>query len=184
MGCSLRLQRFCCCCTLRTGTLVIGTLGWVGTLSQIFGTTGSFELENDDYEHSRSNATYALAARIGACLISLLISVLLIVGVYKQNNKFMLPWLVLQCLGCIAITIGFFVAFVGIFLVASNHTGLVVALTIVLFLFGLLGWYCWICVWSHYMELNERETTVSPNIQYSPSHVNPPPYTKAGAPLV
>ncbi|GLV35693.1 hypothetical protein CBL_01156 [Carabus blaptoides fortunei] len=182
MGFTLRLQRFCCCCTLRTGTLVIGTLGWLNTLSQIFITPGSMQLDNDDFGDSEKKAVIdnSLFARIGACVISLLVSVLLIVGVYKKNNKFMLPWLVLQCLGCVAISIIALICFGATFMVSSEHTAVLISITAALILMGSVAWYCWICVWSHYMELNDS----SPNIQYSPTHASPPPYSKDGAPLV
>ncbi|GLV35694.1 hypothetical protein CBL_01155 [Carabus blaptoides fortunei] len=187
MAFSLRLQRFCCCCTLRTGTLVIGTLGWLNTLSQIFFVPQSSHLSIDEYGHSEYEPltdNYSLRTRIGACMISLLVSVLLIVGVYKKNNKFMLPWLVLQCLGLIVISILCPICFGAIFFVDSNHTGLFIGLAIVLFLLGSVGWYCWICVWSHYMELNDSDAMVPSKVQYAPTYVNPPPYSKADAPLV
>ncbi|GLV35692.1 hypothetical protein CBL_01157 [Carabus blaptoides fortunei] len=141
MGCSLRLQRFCCCCSLRTGTLVIGTLGWLNTLSQIFITPGSMHLNNHKYGHADKNEVIdnSLFARIGVCVISLLVSVLLIVGVYKKNNKFMLPWLVLQCLGCVAISIIALICFGATFMVPSQHIAVFIAITVALILMGSLA---------------------------------------------
>lgn len=181
---ALRLQRFCCCCTTKTGSLVIGTAGWVLTLIEIIGlvtlkthsTTEEKKINTTDdddeinlFESDKSDLAY----EIGSAVVTFIVCALLIWGIYKRDKRFMLPWLVSKCienvLGLLATLFIFTLA-----CIVSEEAAVLVGFGVVMLVIVGLFFYAWVCVWSHYLELSEG---VAPPVYYYPTseHAQIPP---------
>lgn len=93
--------RWCCCLSSRNGTLIVAILGLllsiVITLFSIIGLVFG-AIDND--EGNKSNFS-SMEARIGLItslvfgLINIVLYVMLFMGIFRHQHKFMVPWLVM-----------------------------------------------------------------------------------------
>lgn len=187
MGFSLRLEKFCGCCTLRTGSLITGTAGWILTLIQIFTildtpirsaseeniNTGDSDTDNflNSINHLNNNHEN-MYGEIGYGVVSFLLCVLLVIGVYKKDRRFILPWLVLKATEAVLLTIFCGGFFIFMWFMAGN-LGVLFLAFLLMSVVTVLVWYFWLCVWSYYGALQEGDAT--PPVYYSSPVSMPPP---------
>jgi len=168
------MLRTCCCCTVRQGCMVLGSIGTFGPVVGIVVLATSFHwilkvieklmesLSNTDYEtavlvEEATNKVQGMAIGIFSLVviilaIDLLINILLIVGAVKGRKNFLLPWIVLQGLSIFA-TIGF-----AIFTMTRINWSMPEIGSIIGTLIGLLlNVYFELVVVSHYQELRDED---------------------------
>lgn len=94
-----RLKQFCCCCSLKTGCLIIGHLGWVskkfvyiyffllnitfslqiGSICNFINALNALSIESED-SYATRNSSYV---GLGLAILYFFISISLVVGTYK-----------------------------------------------------------------------------------------------------
>lgn len=173
----MTLLNKCCCCELRVGALILGWLGTIGAflslasnisnltkINEITQQIIDMQTQKHDQEPLSDDAKNAIEngvrgffiAHTALLLLSILVSILLIVGVMKRNKNFLLPWLIYNMLSIIVT--GLVVLVVCVFLAVLAPAKVAV---IVLFILGgaiALSLYFWLCVYSFYQEIKEDET--------------------------
>lgn len=101
-----------------------------------------------------------IAAVISPNAISIVLNILLVVGVVKENRWFFLPWLIGNMIGIVLIGVGVIalIVILGIFLTAADTTnqegslGLALGLTGLVFFFG-ISIYFWTVVLSLFRQM-------------------------------
>lgn len=179
---AIKFKKFCCCCNLRTGSLVIGTLGWVFVFAEIANIIRMHNADSylDDYDYDSEDAIWVrkyaknmIYVQISHTITNTLVSALLVYGVYKANRRCILPWLIYK-----AVELGLLFILAG-FLLIFACTGDGVAIILFLLIGALVGiyWYFWLCVWCHYKEIGEILRPTAPSINTAPcDSVYPPKY--------
>jgi len=99
------LTKCCCCFPLRTGVIIIGTLASAVALIQLLIILLS-------PPETLNSVTYAIY--IVATVASIVLSVLLIVGVYQNRPQFLLPWMIVQPIQTVTILILAILVFVAL----------------------------------------------------------------------
>lgn len=105
----------CCCYSLRTGTIISGVFGILSaiiSLILIFALRLEFKTIIMDWLPS-SVVKIILALNLA---MTILISVLLIVGAIKRNHYLMLPWVILGIMLAIGLLISFLYTAIMLFL--------------------------------------------------------------------
>jgi len=166
----------CCCCSVRTGSLVLGVLWIIGSIIGII----------SDLTKDQVNDYYL--GVIGYS-VTLVISILLVVGVHKDSSKLVRPCVYYYPAYIIFTIIIMIVAIVGIkaavddIITSSGNEALVegwntggghsvsvgsavstLAITTVVIVGAiriLIGFFCWLCVYSYLQDL-ESQDMVSP----------------------
>ncbi|GLV35695.1 hypothetical protein CBL_01154 [Carabus blaptoides fortunei] len=153
MGCStlLRIERFCCCSTLRIGSFIIGYLGLMSHSIQVVAGSVQLAYFRDQYylahRHHNNNNTitiydsghfYMLVAKYMSVIIAYnvslaLASASLIWGIHKRKSEFMLPWLIFQVVNFCSVSL---IMLVG---VISFAVRLGVANGVLFFILGLVA---------------------------------------------
>jgi len=162
----------CCCCSVRTGSLVLGVLLIIGSIAGIIicGIAGII-----------SGFTFFLLGVIG-CSVTLVISILLVVGVHKDNSKLVRPCVYYYAAHIIFTVIIMIVAIVKIMAVAAAVAAAVdgggqiseqersieillgpgfsmLGITFVVIVGAiniLIVFFCWLCVYSYLQDLESR----------------------------
>lgn len=132
------------------------------TLIQLFYLTSPLKAEKRKYKDSEED----IAIEIGYSLVTLLVCIALICGVYKNNRRFILPWLVLKCLECIIWTVITVIIFILFFFMEAKL--ILIFQFFIIFFVTTLCWYFWLCVWSLYNEMIEDFGTEIPMSQTVP----------------
>lgn len=149
------LDKCCFCASVRTGTLIIATIGAVFSLLLIIVVCTS-DVDPRLFLHGsiRDRTAAKVAILIGFAL-QLIISSLLLLGAYSKNTVLMLPWVVLtpvalvvNAVGTIATTIMLFVAAHAGSAFASFFSGLITC--------G-FGLYYLLVVYTYYRELQNEK---------------------------
>merc|ERR1712071_647143 len=100
----MRLQKFCFCCSVRTGTIVLAVLGTIspllsliglsiqfhGALKYITSALSLFKQEEDTIVIGIFSVLIIIYA------IDTLIGILAVVGAVKKRKNFLMPWIVTQ----------------------------------------------------------------------------------------
>jgi Domain of unknown function (DUF4728) len=99
------LTKCCCCIPLRTGVIIIGTLASAVALIQLL----IILLSPPETLNSGTSAIFIVST-----VASIVLSVLLIVGVYQNRPAFLLPWMIVQPIATTAILIIIILMFVAL----------------------------------------------------------------------
>ncbi|KAM0734421.1 hypothetical protein ACS0PU_011892 [Formica fusca] len=144
----MQLTTCCRCCSLKTGTIIIGVLGIV---SGVFSLTTIFTT-NIEWETiiGLDKTTAEIIFAIYYCII-ILFCTLLVIGSIKKNAFMMLPWMVL------------YMIIIVVFLVITVYWTIVLFIndmvsgSLFWFFFGLAAvmfyMYQWLVVYSHFQEI-------------------------------
>eukprot|EP00092_Neocalanus_flemingeri_P043382 GFUD01047798.1.p1 GENE.GFUD01047798.1~~GFUD01047798.1.p1 ORF type:complete len:174 (-),score=34.53 GFUD01047798.1:176-661(-) len=140
----------CCCCSLRTGCLVFGTLGLVMALVNIGLEIHEFVSSGLATEEELQFMEELREVFLATCILSTLQSVvsittysLLIYGIHQAKYKFILPTLLWNPINvCIDVII--IILYTTLFDLALH---IVIITTAVYAIVSLL---CWLCVFSHW----------------------------------
>jgi len=159
----------CCCCSVRTGSLVLGVLWIIGSIAGII--AGLTKDQVNDY----------YLGVIGYS-VTLVISILLVVGVHKDNSKLVRPCVYYYAAHIIFTVIIMIVAIVKIMAVAAAVAAAVdgggqiseqersieillgpgfsmLGITFVVIVGAiniLIVFFCWLCVYSYLQDLESR----------------------------
>ncbi|KAL5279733.1 hypothetical protein ACFFRR_003998 [Megaselia abdita] len=147
------LLKTCCCCqSLRNGSIISGALAIVLSIISIiliFVTRVEFKTILLDWLPSN---VVKIILVINLCM-TILISVLMIIGVLKRNHYLMLPWVVLGIMICIGLLISVIYTAVVFFIdgfVLAGVLWLVIGVLAVVVIT-----YCWCVVYSQFAIISE-----------------------------
>ena len=156
----------CCCCTVKTGSIVLGALMLIGSILAVgrdakdimaggssisnsdFGDLG---MTRDQIETFQTTSKYLTFADLLLSLIYILMSGLLIYGVNKGNAKLVKPILVF-------VPIDFVIRFIFVSIHCINlglFHPLSILLNLVICLSMVFDIFIWLCIYSHYQQLCE-----------------------------
>ena len=96
--------RWCCCLSNRNGSILITLLGLLlSTIATIFSVIGLvfgaiYNEEPNKSEYSSMEARIALITSILFGLINIIVYVMLFLGIYRHQHKYMAPWLIINLL--------------------------------------------------------------------------------------
>ncbi|XP_037789490.1 uncharacterized protein LOC119584968 [Penaeus monodon] len=165
----------CCCCSLRTGSLVLATIvivtGTLGMINEI----GVFVVgdlphnmrevceqeKNDDMDveecidFSLPIVYGVLITKLVLDIIQVIISILLVHGILKNKTRFMIPYMIMVLIGIIIMLL---VALLAIGLMA--YSGLWAGVFIFALIFGVfifLETYCLLVVRALYLQLKRQK---------------------------
>lgn len=173
-----------CCCrmTLRQGSFACGTYTFVYHTIMLVGAT----LQVDHIPHSSSNdttfryplvqiveASHSMTIGYAICsVLTLLASVLLLVGLYLNNRLMLLPWIVMIAMTTFADFI------ITIYLIGTLTMYLTFAVTVILdFFICIQNVYCMLCVVSQYQVYKDQGSWSEDNIGLQiPTSRNGAPY--------
>lgn len=147
------LNSCCKCQSLRVGSVVSGVFGIllaVASLIAMFVTRVEFKTIIID---ALDPTVVKIILAINLCM-TILISLLMIIGVFKRNHFMMLPWVVLGLMLVIGLLISVIYTAVVFFIDAHTLTG------VLWLVFGLLSvviyLYMWMVVYSYFAILKEE----------------------------
>ncbi|CAD6991335.1 unnamed protein product [Ceratitis capitata] len=151
------LMKHCCFCqSLRNGAIISGILAiTLSIITIVISLTLRVDFNTIDFDWL-PNYVVKIILIINLCM-TILISLLMIIGVIKRNHYLMMPWVVLGIMIAIGLLISVIYTAVKFFIDDYVLTG------ILWLVFGLLTTailtYCWCVVYSEYVVLlqeNER----------------------------
>merc|ERR1711887_221832 len=164
----------CCCCTVKTGSIVLGALMLVGSVMTI-GRSANDILSGDSQVDERELYDYGMSSihvqrfktifyylsltNVVLSFITIIISSLLIYGVNKENPKLIKPMVVFLPLDSAIRLI--FVCLICINFGLLSPASL--AVNFVWFFVMILNILIWLCIYSHYQQLNEGSNGYSGN---------------------
>ncbi|XP_064481255.1 uncharacterized protein LOC135394449 [Ornithodoros turicata] len=208
----MKFMKTCCCgcCTVETGTKILGILGAISFTSQLFGTISGamdsdyravaqyIQIEKVPFKLHDFVVTHAVFSAIG-----LLVCILCTVGAFQRRRNFLIPYLVVEAiilveLGIIIILLAVLCGVVGAIdtsqsLDPENAEGarmgqtvvvaFVASLAVSLLITLFMAIYYFIVVLSFYKELEASERNPQPSVAYCsvPGNV-PPGYPPQGYP--
>ncbi|GAB0088415.1 hypothetical protein DMENIID0001_028310 [Sergentomyia squamirostris] len=160
------LRQCCFCCSLKTGGIVLGTLGIIraviGIVSAAFllalideavaqvqeelKKENNPEINQSDVEVGSLVVKIILAIFIVISVVELCASVLLIIGARKNRKEYILPYLVTDGLGIIVTIIYFMITGV-------QHGFWQAAISAIIYL--IIAGYLWLCVLSLYQWIKD-----------------------------
>lgn len=154
MGSPNRLRSCCGCYSLKTGTIIAGTLGIllaIATIVIIFTTKIDFKtIIFDDYI---SKDVLKIILVVNLCM-TIILSSLLIIGALIRNQYLFLPWIILGIMLCIGLLVDVIYTAIVFFLDSKFNAGilwLIIGLLCVVIYF-----YMWAVVLSHFLQLKEQ----------------------------
>ncbi|XP_047494819.1 uncharacterized protein LOC125042986 isoform X2 [Penaeus chinensis] len=165
----------CCCCSLRTGSLVLativivtGTLGMINeigalivgdipdTLREVCEKEENDNMDVDEcYNFSLPIVYGVLITKLVLDIIQVTISILLVHGILKNKTRFMIPYMIMVLVGIIIMGL---VALLAIG--AMAYSGLWLGVFIFALMFGLiifLETYCLLVVRALYLQLKRQK---------------------------
>jgi len=168
----MRLQKFCCCCSVRTGTIVLAVLGTISPLLSLIGLSIQFHgalqyitsalslfKQEKDSQHLEDAANQATSVVIGIFsvliiiyAIDTLIGILAVVGAVKKRKNFLMPWIVTQGIAVVLV----FCLLITVMAISASWNILQIAATIGMLLALLSNVYFFLVVWSHYQDLRDQ----------------------------
>jgi len=148
------LLKSCCLCqSLRNGSIISGILAIIlsiATIIVIFTTRIAFKTIVFDWIPTD---IVKIILVINLCM-TILISLLMIVGVLKRNHYLMMPWVVLGIMIAIGLLVSVIYTAVVFFIDGFLLTG------VLWLIFGLISTaimtYCWCVVYSEYTNLSDE----------------------------
>ncbi|XP_037953642.1 uncharacterized protein LOC119683848 [Teleopsis dalmanni] len=147
------LKTCCFCQSLRNGSIISGILAIllsIITIIVIFTTRVAFKTIFFDWIPTN---IVKIILVINLCM-TILISLLMIVGVLKRNHYLMMPWVVLGIMIAIGLLVSVIYTAVVFFIDGFVLTG------VLWLVFGLIACailtYCWVVVYSQYCILSEE----------------------------
>ncbi|XP_063700743.1 uncharacterized protein LOC134831038 [Culicoides brevitarsis] len=143
----------CCCYSLRTGTIISGVIGIVLAIINlilIFTTRAEFKTIIMDWLPS-SVVKIIIAINLA---MTILISILLIVGAMKRNHYLMLPWVILGIMLAIGLLIS--VLYTAIVLLIDGFISAGVLWIIVGLIVVAIYVYMWVIVFSYFSDLKDE----------------------------
>ncbi|EFX85201.1 hypothetical protein DAPPUDRAFT_313851 [Daphnia pulex] len=152
MKTKIRINQFCCGCSLQTGTKVVGALSLI---FQIIGLViFLLSTSSDASDVEGGIVSFKFIGRI-ISTIFLVTAIILVLVSARRNNRpmLLLPWLILQVLSIITGIV--YSLYIGICLLIAvpNISGLIF-MTLGLGA-SIIGIYFWLVVYSFYHELKE-----------------------------
>lgn len=150
----MQLTTCCRCYSLRTGTIIIGILQIILSifmLIMVVGLNAKLNEPLNDFDPYVTKIVYAVAFSL-----TIFMSILLLVGVFKRNTCMMLPWLVMGVIGLV----GGIIRTIGasiIFFMKHETTSAVAGFGLG-FMQLVVGTYLWVVVYSHFQELKNDRT--------------------------
>merc|ERR1712002_1334479 len=148
----------CCCCTVKTGSIVLGALLLVGSVMTI-GRSANDILSGDSQLDERELYDYGLSHNQVQRFKTIFFSSCLIYGVNKENPKLIKPMVVFLPLDSAIRLI--FVCLICINFGLLSPASL--AINFVMFFVMIFNILIWLCIFSHYQQLNEGSTGYSGN---------------------
>jgi len=168
----MRLQKFCFCCSVRTGTIVLAVLGTISPLLSLIGLSIQFHgalkyitsalslfKQEEDSQHLEDAANQATSVVIGIFsvliiiyAIDTLIGILAVVGAVKKRKNFLMPWIVTQGIAVVLV----FCLLITVMAISASWNILQIAATIGMLLALLSNVYFFLVVWSHYQDLRDQ----------------------------
>lgn len=104
MGFLTKLKQLdkCCCLPVRTGATVIAALGICLSALQLVGCLAGIGYVDNHVWYIRQRETFFATLTVSVVLAAVATTIcsLLLVGIKKNNHKFMVPWIVMQIIGC------------------------------------------------------------------------------------
>ncbi|GLV35690.1 hypothetical protein CBL_01159 [Carabus blaptoides fortunei] len=167
----LRVEKCCCCASLRTGCLIIAILSLLSTIATIFGMGGNIVGGNhtDAAKNKVSNQANMILKGL-ICAISLLLCIGLIYGTIKKNRKLLKSWVILKTIECVLVLLMVVKLIYALVVVHGREKGLIGGLLVGVIIEFILCCYLVLVVWSHYLELGDEETAAA--------NINSPEATK------
>jgi len=167
----MRLQKFCFCCSVRTGTIVLAVLGTISPLLSLIGLSIQFHgalkyitsalslfKQEEDSEHLEyaAKATSIVIGIFSVLIIiyaiDTLIGILAVVGAVKKRKNFLMPWIVTQGIAvCLSVCL-----LITVMAISASWNILQIAATIGMLLALLSNVYFFLVVWSHYQDLRDQ----------------------------
>ncbi|GLV35691.1 hypothetical protein CBL_01158 [Carabus blaptoides fortunei] len=145
------VQQFCCGCNLRSGCLIIGIIEFIFAVIQIV------LLFLRTILHLDQNVL--ITSQVIFCIFTLFISISLLIGVGKNDKKYLIPWLILKEISCIIGTVVAGITFI-IALTEGQYLLFVTGFSLIIVL-GIF-YYFWNCVWSFYIKLDTERHYIEP----------------------
>ncbi|XP_014482298.1 PREDICTED: uncharacterized protein LOC106748367 [Dinoponera quadriceps] len=146
----MQLKTCCRCCSLKTGTIFSGVCGIVlAVISLIVIFTVNVEWKTIIIDILDKTAVKIIFA-INLCM-TILISLLLIIGAVRKNTFMMLPWVVLGIMLAVALFVSVLYTSIMFFV---NHEVLNGVLWLVFGLIAVVVYiYMWLVVYSYFQQL-------------------------------
>ncbi|KAH0551940.1 uncharacterized protein LOC123270379 [Cotesia glomerata] len=147
----------CCCFDLKTGVLIIGILGIIGSVVNLIKAPLEYSSACSDGKTTANNENCAVASSIlggsiASSVIFLILTVLMIYGSQKNSHRFLLPILILEAISIFLLVILvwyliiiFFSVSIGMGFLVLVIGHAVIALTI----------YFWLVIYSRSEEIKE-----------------------------
>lgn len=160
----LKEWNFCCCkCNLRAAAIVLAWLGTVGNLTLVV--TSIIYLSHPSlrpryaYESKEFFAS-TLSTAIGGSVLD----VLLLYGIHNKKPAYMLPYLVLDLIGLIIMTVVSFIITI-VMCVYSLLAGFITF--VILTLLVLLSCFFWVVLYSYYRQVEEEKNPTTAIVNYN-----------------
>lgn len=158
-----RLEKCCCCASVKTGSVVVAVLGIIASILTIIMlwvwrhvafSTFIFDKELDKKLSDMDIPRIILT--INLCF-TILICTLLIIGIKKRRSWLMLPFVVLGVVLAIGLLISVLHTSITYYLDEQDHTILATVILICGLLYLGLYLYLWAVVFSHYLDVRDDE---------------------------
>ncbi|XP_069989594.1 uncharacterized protein [Penaeus vannamei] len=163
----------CCCFTLKTGSTIIACIAMKWSILQIVYISFTLlPLEkrlSQDSDPSITNIFTAMKVVIGIAVFRIIISMMLLCGIWKNKPAFMVPYLVMTLVENILITV-FFVLLV-IFSLTRRH-GIDPLTSLLLAVIVFLMTSCLLVVRAYYLQV--KESAAGLHATEAPSAMAPP----------
>ncbi|KAG5682323.1 hypothetical protein PVAND_011682 [Polypedilum vanderplanki] len=154
MGSQNRLRSCCGCYSLKTGTIIAGTLGVLLAIATIvIILTTKIDFKTIIFDDIIPKQILKIILIINLCM-TIILSGLLIIGAIIRNQYLFLPWIILGIMLCIGLLVDVIYTAVVFFLDKNNTAGilwLVIGLICVVIFF-----YLWAVVLSYFLQLKEQ----------------------------
>ena len=146
----------CCCFSVRTGSTIIALLGIIGNLIGLGYAAYYVDLIGGHPNQYLQLAKIIAIDVIMVAMLGVAINASLAYGAMAGRPRFMIPFIGLCLIGIILSPFGIVINSVNFFIVGAIVHGFAL-------LFGgavgaMLQYYFWLCVYSHYRDLNDART--------------------------
>ncbi|XP_046634281.1 uncharacterized protein LOC124313405 [Daphnia pulicaria] len=147
---TIRINQFCCNCSLQTGSKVVGALSLI---LQIIGlVVFLISASSDASDVEGGIVSFKFIGRIISTIFMVTAIIFVLVSATKNNRPMLLlPWLVLQVLSVITGIVSSLYIGICLLIAVPNITGLIF-MTLGLGA-SIIGIYFWLVVYSYYHEL-------------------------------
>ncbi|CAO1401135.1 unnamed protein product [Diamesa hyperborea] len=150
---SKMLNSCCGCYTLKIGTIISGVLGiLLAIVTIVVVLTTRIDFKTIILDDFLSPSVVKIILVVNLCM-TILLSILLIVGALKRNHYLFLPWIILGIMLCIGLLID--VIYTAVVFFWDNHftTGIIWLIVGLICVF--VYFYMWAVVFSHFQEIKD-----------------------------